>query len=274
MSGCRELDRLLAGGRQNDFESHRASCTSCGELAREMERFAETVTGLSRPSPGPTLYESLYAIPRQTVACERAPELLARAAENDISASDAARLKSHLSRCPACAEAAGVLGVARELGKPEPAPWLATRLAASRPKAARPRTARSWLFGPKGAIAIAYAAAVVVMAVGLNPADLARKAGTARLEQTARAGVQVARNTVLDRFGAFQERAFRTFEVVKGRISGYGRAAFSNALALVMRSDTPRRPPRPRNEDGSGAWKQNETENWTWRADGSPGGQS
>ena len=93
---CRELDRLLAAGRQGDFESHRASCPSCGELAREMERFAEALGGLSRPSPRRALYESLYAIPRQTVSCEAAPELLARAAENEISVADAARLKSHL----------------------------------------------------------------------------------------------------------------------------------------------------------------------------------
>lgn len=271
---CRERDRLLAGGREAEFLAHRASCTDCGELVQEMERFAETAAGLRPPSPGPALFESLYAIPRHTVSCEGAAKLMAQAAESEIAAADVERLRSHLSRCEGCVQAAGVLGVVRELARPEPAPWLATRLAAARPKAPRRRAASSWLFGPKGAIAIAYAAAIVVMASGLNPADLARKAGTARLEQTARAGVQVARNTALDRFGAFQERAFRSFEAVKGRIGGYGRAAFSNALALMMRSDTPRRPSRSRNEDGSGAWKQNETETWTWRAVGSPGGQS
>jgi hypothetical protein len=274
MSGCRELEKLVAGGREADFAAHHASCTACAEIAREMERFAETVAGLRRPAPSAALKESLYAISRQTVSCEGAEELLARTTESSIASADAARLQSHLSRCGACREAAGVLGVVRELVRPEPAPWLAPRLAASRPKAPRTRSAWSWLFGPKGAIAVAYAAALVVMMLGLNPADLARKAGTARLEQTARSGIQVARNTLLDRFGASQERAFRTFEALKGRISGYGRAALSNALALVMRTEPSRRPSRPRNEDGSGAWNRNEIEIWTWRADGSPGGKS
>jgi hypothetical protein len=276
MSACRELERLLTAGREADFALHRASCPTCGAIAREMESFAATVAGLRRPSAGPALRESLYAIPRQTVSCEAAPELLAQTAENEISTADAARLQNHLSRCPACTEAAGVLGVARELATPEPAPWLSARVLAARSKAGktRSRSAFGWLFGPRGAIAVAYAAALIVMFLGLNPADLARKAGTARLEQTARAGVQVARNTVVDQFGAFQERAFRSFEAVKGRVGGYGRAALSNALAFVMRTESSRRPSRPRNEDGSGAWKSNETEIWTWRAEGSPGGQS
>jgi hypothetical protein len=271
---CRGLDRLLAGGREAEFTAHRATCDSCGELAREMEQFAQNLEGLRPPAPSRTLYASLYEIPRKTVSCEAAEELLARAAENEIAPADAARLHSHFTRCAGCVQAAGVLGVARELVPPQANPWLATRLLGSRPKAQRKTSLRSWLLGPRGAIAVAYAAVLLVMALGLNPADLARKAGTARLEQTARAGVQVARNTVLDQFGAFQERAFRTFEAMKGRVGGYGRAALSNALALVMRSDTSRRPSRPRNEDGSGAWKRSEIEIWTWRADGTPGGQS
>lgn len=276
MSTCRELEKLLAAGREADFALHRASCAACGAIAGEMEAFAATVAALRRPLAGPALFETLYAIPRQTASCETAPELLAQTAENEISASDAARLENHLSRCPACTESAGVLGVARTLVRPAPAPWLSTRVLAARPKAGktRSRSALGWLWSPRGAIAVAYAAALIVMFLGLNPADLARKAGTARLEQTARAGVQVARNTVVDQFGAFQERAFRSFEAVKGRVGGYSRAALSNALAFVMRTEPSRRPSRPRNEDGSGAWKSNETEIWTWRAEGSPGGQS
>ena len=60
----------------------------------------------------------------------------------------------------------------------------------------------------------------------------------------------------------------------RGASGGYSRAAFSNALALVMRSDTSRRPSRPRNEDGSGAWNPRQTEIWTWRAEIAPGGES
>jgi hypothetical protein len=272
---CGSLERLLAEGRERDFAEHRASCASCAKIGLEMERFAETLEGLQKPAPGRALFESLYAIPRRTVSCEGAETLLGQAAENEVSPGDAARLQNHLSRCEACTHAAGVVGVARELVRPEPTPWLATRLVASRPRvAARPRSPWGWLLGPRGAITVAYVAAVLVMMVGWNPADLARKAGTARLEQTARSGVQTARSTVVDRFGAFQERALRTFEAVKGRVGGYSRAALSNALALVMRSNTSRRPTRPRNEDGSGAWTRNEIEIWTWRADGSPGGES
>jgi len=276
MSACRELERLLAAGRESDFVAHRGACATCGAIGREMELFAETVAALRTPAPGAALLRSLYAIPARTVSCELAPELLARAAENDLDARDTARLNGHLSRCAACSAAAGVLDVTRTLARPEPTPWLKTRALAARPPKARSRSrkAGSWLFGPRGAIAIAYAAALIVMFLGLNPADLARKAGTARLEESAREGVQVARNTALDRFGAFQERAFRTFEAIKGRIGGYGRAALSNALALVMRTESSRRPSRPRNDDGSGAWRHDETEIWTWRADGSPGGQS
>jgi hypothetical protein len=275
MSGCRELEKLVAGGREADFASHRAGCASCSAIGAEMERFAEAVAGLQPPAPSRALFESLYAIPRQTVSCEGAETLLAVAAEGEILGADAKRLESHLSRCEGCRESAAVLGVAKELLPPEPAPWLSTRLRASRPKTAAAKRSRfRWILGPRGAIAFAYAAAFTVMMLGLNPADLARAAGTARLEQTARSGVAAARGKLVDRFGAFQERTFRTFEAFKGRVGGYGRAALSNAIALVMKSDSSRRPPRPRNEDGSGAWRSNEVELWTWRADRSPGGES
>ncbi len=271
---CREMERLVAAGRETEFASHRATCATCGELGREMDLFAETTAALRAPAAPRALFESLYAIPTWTVSCDGAEDLLARAVDAPLPAADLGRLESHLSRCTACSEAGAVLGVARDLTAPAPTPWLAAKLAAAKPAAPRRRSIWGSILGPRGAIAIAYAAAVLVMFLGLNPADLARKAGTARLEQTARSGVQVARNTVVDRFGAFQERAFRTFEAVKGRIGGYGRAALSNALALVMRNDTPRRPSRPRNDDGSGAWKLSETETWTWRADRAPGGES
>jgi hypothetical protein len=247
-----------------------------------MGRIAETMTALAAPPLPASIRSSLYEIQKWTVSCEGAAELLALSGDEAIPEADLSRLSSHLSRCGGCSEAASVLGISRELVSPEPPPWFAGKLAAAtfpRPAAAsRSEKARgsirSWIFGPKGAIAVAYAAALVFMFLGFNPADLARKAGTARLEQTARSGLQVARNTVLDRFGAFQERAFRTFEAFKGRVGGYGRAAISTALALVMRSDTSRRPSRPRNEDGSGAWKCSEVEIWTWRAARSPGGRA
>jgi len=268
------MERLVAAGRESEFAAHRAGCASCTALGREMDRFAETVAALRPPAPSRTLFESLYAIPTWTVGCDGAADLLAHAAESELPVSDGRRLESHLSRCAACAEAGAVLGVARDLAAPAPTPWLAAKLAAAKPAAPRRRSIWSAIFGPRGAIVVGYAAAVLVMFLGLNPADLARKAGTARLEQTARLGVQVARTTVADRLGALQEHAFRSFEALKGRVGGYGRAALSNALALVMRSDTPRRPSRPRNDDGSGAWNLKENETWTWRAPRAPGGES
>ena len=275
MSGCSELTRLVGAGREADFRSHQASCASCAAVAREMESFASVASALRPLEPPRELFEALYAIPRRTVSCDGAAELLARLAEEPLPVSDAERLESHLSRCEACVEAAAVLGVARALEAPRPAPWLPARLVASRPAKTKPaKSPFGWLFSPRGAIAVAYAAAVVVMFFGLNPADLARKAGTARLEQTARSGVAVAQGALADRVGALQEKALRSFEALKGRVGGYGRAALSNALALVMRSDTPRRPSRPRNDDGSGAWKQDQVEIWTWRAERSPGGES
>jgi hypothetical protein len=273
MSACREFARLVGGGHEADFAAHQAACRTCGPIAREMETTASFVAALSPPAISRAFAESLYAIPRQTVHCEAAGELLARAADDAIEPGEARRLEFHLSRCPACTEAAGVLGAARALSSPAAAPWLAPKLVASRPKR-KSKGLRGFFWSPKGAIAVAYAAAVLLMLLGFNPADLARKAGTARLEATARTGVEIARNTLADRFGALQERALRAFEATKGKVGGYSRAAFSNALALVMRNDTPRRPSRPRNEDGSGAWNPGKTEIWTWRAESTPGGVS
>ncbi len=273
MSGCREFARLVAGGYEADFAAHQASCRTCGPIAREMETTAFVVAALRPPALPRSLAESLYAISRQTVHCEAAGELLARAGDDAVEPAEARRLEFHLSRCSACAEAAGVLGAARALTSPAPAPWLAPKLVASRPKTSR-KGLRGFFWSPKGAIGVAYAAAVVVMLLGFNPADLARKAGTARLEETARSGVEIAKNTLADRFGALQERALRSFEATKGKVGGYSRAALSNALALVMRNDTSRRPSRQRNDDGSGAWNDRETEIWTWRAESTPGGVS
>lgn len=281
MNGCREIDRLIAGGREAEFDAHRAACASCAALDKEIRAFVETAALLTEPPLPRTLRDSLHAIPAMTVSCAGAENLLALAVENELAAGDRARLDSHLSRCDACAEAASVLGVVRELETPSVPPFFAAKIAAStspsRNRASNParrRTGWRWFLGPRGAIAVAYAAAVAVMISGFNPAVLARKAGTARLEQDAKSGIQVARNTVLDRFGAFQERAFRSFEAFKGRVGGYSRAALSTAIALVMRNDTPHRPTRPRNEDGSGAWKLERMEIWTWRAACSPGGRA
>jgi hypothetical protein len=204
-----------------------------------------------------------------TVSCEGADGLIAAAMDAALPAADRARLDFHTSRCAACSESAGTLLGMGDLARPEPSPWLAGRIVASRPK--RPERARR-RFGirPPVAIALAYAAAVVVMLAGFNPADLARKAGVGRLGETARESVQVAGNSLADRVGAFQERTLRKLSALKGRAAGYGRAAISTAMALVMKTES-KPPSRPRSGEDKGVLNGNEIEIIAWRGEPLPG---
>ena len=146
--------------------------------------------GLQAPPLPVALRSKLLAIPRATVSCEGAERLLPLAIEKELGAEDERRLASHLSRCEGCSEAAAVLFASRELADPIAPPWLAARLTASRPR----REKRFWsrLLDPKAAIALAYAAAVVVMLLGFNPADLARRVRVGEIGQNTRAAVTVA----------------------------------------------------------------------------------
>ncbi len=67
-----------------------------------------------------------------------------------------------------------------------------------------------------------------------------------KLGESTRNVVTVAQSSVGDRLGAFQEKAMRTLAVWKGHVGGYGRAAVSNAIALVLRPEQKKTPPRPR----------------------------
>ncbi|MGH9316124.1 MAG: zf-HC2 domain-containing protein, partial [Thermoanaerobaculia bacterium] len=235
---CRELERLfVAGAGVREQDTHRAGCASCETLGKDLEEVGRLVSNLKPPAASPLLRQALLSLPRRTVSCEAADRLIALSVDDEIAAEDKPRLQFHLSRCGACAAAAATLGVARELAPPEPAPWLRGRLAASRAARRRPvreRGALRWLLDPKAAIGLAYAAAVVVMLAGFNPADLARKAGVGQLEESTKAAVSVARNSLIERIGAFEERAARKLAVWKGRAGGYGRAALSTAIQLVM----------------------------------------
>ena len=262
---CNRLDALLSGGREAEFETHRATCPACDRLGRELSRNRETFAALVPPAWSPSLREALLAVPTRTVSCEGAETLLARAVEETLPAGEKTRLESHLSRCTGCTEAAAVLGIARQLAVPAPAPWLATRIAASRPAPAARRRGLRGLWNPKAAIAFAYAAAVTVMLLGFNPADLARKAG-GTLQANTREALTIVRGSAVERIGEVQEKLARSFAVWKGRAGGYGRAALSNALALVMKPEPRRSPSRPRNEEGKGVDKKSETEILTWRA--------
>jgi predicted anti-sigma-YlaC factor YlaD len=252
---CRIGNAFLDGGREAEFSEHSAACPDCAGLSRRMHDLESLLHSLAAPPLPPGLRADLLDIPSRTVSCEGSDALLALALEKEIAPSDEARWTNHLTRCTACSEAAQILFATRGLAAPEPAPWLATLLAASKPASARKaRTGLlALLWSPKGAIALAYAAAVVVMLSGFDPADLARKAGMARLEDATGAAVAAARSGAVERIGTLEEKAYRTFVVWKGRLVGYGRATLVNALALVMRTqatDAKRPPDRPKNGGG------------------------
>jgi hypothetical protein len=84
------------------------------------------------------------------------------------------------------------------------------------------------------------------MLLGLNPTAVANKAGFARLGESTRNVVTVAQSSIGDRLGALQEKGLRTLEVWKGHIGGYGRAAFTNAIAIVWKPESKKTPNRPR----------------------------
>lgn len=264
---CGEIERLfLAGAPAEDVHRHAKGCPTCRTVSADIQAAEQMSAGLQAPALPVTLRSKLLAIPRATVSCEGAERLLPLAIEGELGAEDERRLASHLSRCEACSEAAAVLFASRELADPIAPPWLAARLTASRPR----REKRFWsrLLDPKAAIALAYAAAVVVMLLGFNPADLARRVGVGEIGQNTRAAVTVAESSLSDRLGALQEKVARTFAVWKGRAGGYGRAAVSNVVSLIWRSSgtKDRSGERPRNRDGRGAFREKETPITNWRA--------
>jgi hypothetical protein len=142
----------------------------------------------------------------------------------------------------------------RDLAAPEPPPWLATRLVAAKP--AKKKSFWRRAFSGKLVIAYAYTAAVLVMLLGLNPTAVVKRTGFASLGESTRNAVTVAESSVGDRLGALQEKAARTLAVWKGHIGGYGRAAVSNALAIVWKPESKKTPSRPRLGKDGGAVSQ------------------
>jgi hypothetical protein len=253
--------------------AHREGCASCAALGSDLDAAARIFSALRPPAVSETLIASFQAIPSRTVTCEAADLLAAARGRGDpsgvlgagISPADRERLAFHRSRCEACAEAAGVLLSTRELASPSPAPWVIGRLAATRPEKKKSSFWRL-VASPKGAIALAYAAAVVVMFTGFNPADLARKAGVARLEQTAKTSAEIAGRSLADRLGSFEEEALRRLAVWKGRATGYGRAAISRAIQLVMKTEPQPPPRRGKTGEEKGLLKKDEIRTEMWRA--------
>ena len=264
---CGEIERLfLAGASPEEARRHANECATCRSVGKDVDTAQAMVAGLVAPALPVSLRAALLEIPRNTVSCEGAERLLPAAMENEISDDEQRRLANHLSRCAACSEAAATLDATRDLAQPIPPPWLAARLAANRP--VREKSFWRLLLAPKAAIALAYAAAVVVMLLGFNPADLARRVSASQLGENTRAAVTVAESSLTDRIGAIQEKIVRSIQVWKGRAGGYGRAALSNAVSLIWKSSGPKERPaeRPRNRDGRGAFRERDRTITTWRA--------
>ena len=243
---CREIERLFVAGSDAEIADHRKTCAACARLGADADDTQAMTSLLAAPHFSPELRRSLLEIPRMTVSCEGAEPLLAAAIEGDdeIAADDRRRLDSHLSRCGACTAAANVLLSMRDLALPEPPPWLAARLAAAKP--AKPVSRWRGFLSGRAVVAYAYAAAILVMLLGWNPTTVVRKASFASLGVSTQKAVTVAQSSLTDRLGALQERATRTLAVWKGHIGGYGRAAVSNAIAIVSRPETKKTPARPR----------------------------
>ena len=242
---CRELERLfVAGAPEAEQLAHRSACGECAILGAHLDQSASLAADLQPPAWSPQLRRALVEIPRMTVSCEGAEMLLATALEGEIAEADASRLQGHLSRCGGCAQAAGALYAMRDLAAPEPPAWLATRLVAAKPQ--KKKSFWRSAFSGKMVIAYAYSAAVLVMLLGLNPTAVVRKAGFASLGESTRNAVTVAESSVGDRLGAFQEKSLRTLAVWRGHVGGYGRAAVSNAIAIVWKPETKKTPSRPR----------------------------
>jgi hypothetical protein len=242
---CRELERLfVAGSADSEQLAHRGTCAECSRLGGDLDRTAALAALLQAPAWSPQLRQALLRIPSMTVNCEGAEMLLASALEGEILKADEARLQGHLSRCAGCTQAAQALYAMRDFASPEPAPWLATRLVAAKPQ--KKKSFWRSAFSGKMVITYAYTAAVLVMLFGLNPTAVVRKAGFASLGESTRKTITVAESSVGDRLGALQEKTLRTLAVWRGHVGGYGRAAVSNALAIVWKPEVKKTPSRPR----------------------------
>ncbi len=249
---CREHERLfVSGAPEADIAAHRATCGECARLGWDVDETRSLTDGLASPRWTPGLRSALLEIPRQTVTCEGAEMLLAAAVGDELAGADRLRLDNHLSRCGACTSAANVLLSMRELEAPAPPAWLATRLAAARPA----KSVSRWrgFFSGRAVVAYAYAAAIVVMVMGWNPTAVVKKASFASLGVSTRNAMTVAESSLTDRLGALQEKAARTLAVWKGHIGGYGRAAVSNAIAIVSRPEPKKTPARPNLGKDNGA---------------------
>ena len=259
---CRELERLfVAGASEEESRAHASACVDCGAAARAQEQTRSLTSALAAPVWSASLREALRTVPRRAITCSTADAWLARSVEGELTESERERLEDHRSRCGGCAAAAQAISVIDTLDSPQPAPWMAGRIAArAREKSPAARRSRFSVWrNPRVAIALAYAAALVLMIAGFNPADLARRAVPSALGQSAKTVVTDVKTSAVDRIGALEERAMRSFAVWRGRAGGYGRAALSQAIQLVMKSEPAPARSRSRNGEEKGALPRSQT---------------
>jgi Putative zinc-finger len=228
MKKCEQLERLFAAGApERDWQAHRQVCAECAALGDRIDALLNDLEVFRLPEPSSALTARLTAIPRRTVSCQKAADWMALAIDDGLSPSESERLAFHLRRCVACREASESLGLLGELARPQPAPGLLTRTAATRPS-----RKRGWLrrfSDPRTFAFAAYAAAVVLLIVGGNAADLANRTGAVRLGDDVAGKTRQATAALADRLGQEEERLFRAVAVAKGNLVGYSRAAVSMA---------------------------------------------
>jgi hypothetical protein len=142
-------------------------------------------------------------------------ETLSAFADGDLSPAEAARVRAHLTSCPACTAATAQLGAvaaaARGLDRPEPPPTLWLAVEGALEKHDRPWWMSLRLFGVG---ALAGAAAVSIAALGLASwrTHRAEVASAAQLAPPVAVAARVAADPLLDEAEAELARAAAAYE--------------------------------------------------------------
>ena len=253
---CRELERLfVAGAPESEQRAHRGGCPECARLGADLDSTAALATGLQRPGVEPAAAPGAAARSRRmTVTCEGAEMLLAGALEGELADERRGPPRSPTSRAaPDAPQAAGALFAMRDLAAPEPPPWLATRLVAAKP-------AKKKSFWRAGVLRKARHRVRVRRrrardAARTEPDGRRRKDGL-REPRREHAQRRHGRARARSATGSARSRRkpLRTLAVWKGHVGGYGRAAVSNAIAIVWKPESKKTPSRPRlGKDGGAA---------------------
>jgi hypothetical protein len=230
--------RFLAPSRSAELEAHLGLCESCRALARELALLDSVETPLRSPEVPAGLEERWKQARARTVDCDRAAELIAAGMDEPLDAPRAGRLEFHLSRCPACAEAAEILDSVAFLRPPEtairsPLPGR-SRVVPIEPRRAG-RSSPAWS-DPR-----LYAAAACILAGFLALfSDTLRSSPTVRAAAAATerawSGVTLRASRAADAVGAFNDEVSRKILATREALSGYGKAARAIALSAAGRA--------------------------------------